>query len=128
MDATLRPDLRALAAERAAKRRDELDLNRRIRARAIDAARAGIPAEQIAQLLEMRPATIEAWIAKASAPRPIRESDARVLAALGGKRLRQRDIVAATGMNQGTVSKVIARLAESGRIERRDDGTLARAA
>jgi|SRR5581483_1721109 len=128
MNPNLRPQLRELGDARAQLRREEIALTRRTRAAALEAARAGIPAEHIAQLLRIRTATIEAWIAKASVPRPTRESETRVLDALADKRLRQRDIVAATGMNQGTVSKVLARLANSGRIERSDDGTLARAA
>lgn len=128
MDPNLRQELAELGRARAALRRDEMALMRSIRLRALDASRAGVPAVHVAQLLGLRVATIEAWIAKASIPRPARDSDSRVLDAIGEKPLRQRDIVAATGMNQGTVSKVISRLHRSGRIERGDDGTLSRAA
>ena len=38
--------------------------------------------------------------------------------------VRQKEIVDATGLPKGTVSKVVRRLADAGRLMRRDDGTI----
>lgn len=38
--------------------------------------------------------------------------------------VRQKDIVTSTGLPKGTVSKVVRRLADTGRLVRRDDGTI----
>lgn len=111
-------------------RRAQISLMSRVRKDVIEAARDGFNPAEAAALLGIAPTTAEAWLAKAAVPRPPRNSDARVLEALAaGGPLRQRDIVAATGMLQGTVSKSLKRLGNTGRVIRADDGTItARAA
>jgi hypothetical protein len=110
-------------------RRAQISLMSRARKDVIEAARDGFDPAEAAVLLGIAPTTAEAWLAKAAVPRPPRTSDARVLEALAaGGPLRQRDIVATTGMLQGTVSKSLKRLGNTGRVARHDDGTISRAA
>lgn len=132
MTATPAEQLRAELAEYGRQNRElrkaQYALMNRARKALIEAARAGIEPGTAAILLGIAPTTAEAWIARASVPRPPRSSDTRVLDALAAGPQRQRDIVAATGMLQGTVSKSVKRLANTGRVHRTDDGTIARAA
>lgn len=129
---TARPELRTELAELGRQRRElrktEYALMRRARSAVIAAARAGMDPTEAAILLGIAPTTAEAWIVRASLPRPTRSSDTRVLDALAAGPKRQRDIIAATGMLQGTVSKSVKRLANSGRVTRSEDGTIALAA
>lgn len=127
--AELRAELADLGRQRRELRKAEYALMRRARGAVLEAARAGFDPAEAAMLLGIAPTTAEAWIAKAAIPRPPRSSDARVIEALAvGGPLRQRDIVAATGMLQGTVSKSLKRLGNTGRVVRQDDGTIALAA
>jgi hypothetical protein len=111
-------------------RRAQISLMSRARKAVIEAARTGFDPAEAAALIGVAPTTAEAWIAKAAVPRPPRSSDARVIEALAAapNPLRQREIVDATGMLQGTVSKSLKRLANTGRVIRAEDGTLSLAA
>lgn len=128
--AELRAELADLGRQRRELRKAEYALMRRARGAVLDAARAGFDPAEAALLLGVAPTTAEAWLAKAAMPRPPRSSDSRVLDVLAAapEPLRQRDIVAATGMLQGTVSKSLKRLGNTGRVVRQDDGTIALAA
>jgi S-DNA-T family DNA segregation ATPase FtsK/SpoIIIE len=58
---------------------------------------------------------------------PVESTDDRVLdavAAAGGAPVRQKDIVEKSGLPKGTVSKVVKRLTDAGRLVRAADGTV----
>jgi hypothetical protein len=128
--AELRAELAEYGRQHRELRKAQYALMNRARKALIEAARSGFDPAEAAVLLGIAPTTAEAWIARAAIPRPPRSSDTRVLEALAlGGPQRQREIVAATGMLQGTVSKSLKRLANTGRVARAEDGTIiARAA
>lgn len=55
---------------------------------------------------------------------PVESTDERVLRVVQSGPVRQKDIVEKSGLPKGTVSKVVARLVEAGRLVRLDDGTV----
>jgi S-DNA-T family DNA segregation ATPase FtsK/SpoIIIE len=71
-----------------------------------------------------------------TADRPVRlvkeaapSADDRVLDAVmrAGGPVRQKDVVEASGLSKGAVSKAVARLVEAGRLAKQEDGTIRRA-
>jgi S-DNA-T family DNA segregation ATPase FtsK/SpoIIIE len=63
----------------------------------------------------------------AAAPAAEESTEARVLRVVQDGPVRQKEIVERTGLSKGAVSKIVARLAEAGRIVRLDDGSVATA-
>jgi S-DNA-T family DNA segregation ATPase FtsK/SpoIIIE len=66
----------------------------------------------------------------AAVPAPRSETEQAVLDAVraAGAPVRQKDLVSATGLAKGTVSKAVARLADAGALVRAEDGSLTVAA
>lgn len=61
-------------------------------------------------------------------PAAVESTEERVLRVVGSDPVRQKDIVDASGLPKGTVSKVVARLVDAGRLVRLDDGAVILAA
>ncbi|MCI0387005.1 MarR family transcriptional regulator [Streptomyces sp. CNQ085] len=64
----------------------------------------------------------------ASVPAPRSDAESAVLDAVRAGAVRQKDVVTASGLAKGTVSKTVARLVERGELVRAEDGSLSIAA
>ncbi|MFG2183404.1 helix-turn-helix transcriptional regulator [Streptomyces abikoensis] len=117
----------------------------RTRATAAPVVKAPAPAPEVAERPALRlvkdgdfllaPPAPRTESAATPAPAPVPQqrpapavegADAKVLAAVAaaGKPVRQKDVVEATGLPKGTVSKVVKRLADAGHLVRTDDGAI----
>ncbi|WP_223859965.1 helix-turn-helix domain-containing protein [Streptomyces sp. JV180] len=86
-----------------------------------DTATAGVPAAQPAERPALRLVKKEAAVAEPTpAPEPISNRD-RVLAAVAAGARTNRDVTDRTGLNKGTVSKLVKSLTESGDLVKHPD-------